>query len=101
MVGVDVRGFNHGVSNQAIAHTFAKHGNAVAEKARGQAAITPADFRLLPEIVRSGRYVPGIQRPFGPRRVEIVSNVGGYEYHYAAEIRSGKRRVDMITMWKK
>lgn len=100
MVGVDVRGFRHAVSNQAIAHSLAKHGVA-GEAGRGQHIITRADFARLPDIVRTGRYQTATQRPFGPKRVQIIAELDGYRYVYVGEIRAGKRRIDMITMWKR
>ncbi len=100
MLGSDVRGFNHAVSNQAIAHSLTKHGIAK-EALRGQKIVTPADFRHLPAIVKTGQYHAAKQRPFGPRRVQIVANVEGATYVYVGEVRRGKRRLDMITMWKK
>lgn len=100
LVGEDVRGFKHAASNQSMKHTLDKHGNAKKEAARGQKAIGADDFAKLPLIVKAGKYVQVEQRSFGPRRVEIVSRIDGDEYHYIAEIRRGKRRLDMITMWK-
>nr|WP_246705416.1 hypothetical protein [Rhizobium sp. WYCCWR 11152] len=101
LVGEEVRGFKHAASNQAMAHVISQHGNAKIEKARGQKAIGADDFAKLPAIVRAGTYHPVKQRAFGPLRVEIVSRVDGDEYHYIAEIRRKKRRLDLVTMWKR
>lgn len=101
LVGVDVRSFRHAVSNQAMAHTLRKHGSAATEAARGQKAISAADFRRLPDIARSGTYRNGQQRSFGPPRAELHATVGGDSYVYVFEVRAGKRRLDMVTMWKR
>jgi phage-related protein (TIGR01555 family) len=101
MVGIDVRGFQHAASNQAMRHTLLEHGNPAIEAARGQKAITAADFARMPEIVRTGQYAPAKARKFGPPRVEIRATVGGERYFYVAEVRRGKRRLDMISMWKR
>ncbi|PZQ18943.1 MAG: phage portal protein [Ancylobacter novellus] len=101
MTGVDVKGFRHAAGNQAMRHVLAKHGNPATERARGQIAVTAADFARLPEIVRHGRLVAAKQRPFGPRRIHLVATLQGVEHNYVGEIRSGKRRIDMVSMWKK
>lgn len=101
MLGVNVRGFRHGVSNQSLRHALAQHGQAVKEQARGQKPITRADFALIPQIISRGTYHPARQRPFGPRRVQIRAQIGGAHYTYIAEARPKKRRLDMVTMWKR
>lgn len=101
LVGVDVRGFKHAASNQSMRHALKQHGNPSIEKARGQKALTAKDFELLPSIVRMGKYRLAQQRDFGPKRVEIHAAIDGHKYTYVAEARSGKRRLDMVTMWKK
>jgi hypothetical protein len=101
LVGEDVRGFKHAASNQAMRHALRQHGDVAAEKSRGQKALTEADFQRLPAVVKNGTYHPAEQRPFGPRRVEIHASVDEDRYVYVGEVRRGKRRIDMITMWKR
>lgn len=101
VVGVDVRGFKHAASNQAVAHALRQHGNAKTEASRGQKAISSLDFTRIPKIVQTGVYKPGDQRRFGPPRAELHANVGGDRYVYVFEVRTGKRRLDMVTMWKR
>ena len=83
-----------------MAHALKEHGNPKSEAARGQSAITSADFAKLPDIVRSGRYAAAKQRKFGPKRIQMIADIDGSTYHYVAEIRAGRRRIDMVTMWK-
>ena len=49
--GVDVSGFTLSIDNYGILHTLERHGNPVREKARGQLAVTKADFTHLLDIV--------------------------------------------------
>jgi hypothetical protein len=84
-----------------MAHALRTHGSVATEKPRGQKALTDADFAKLPEIVKVGSYHPADQRAFGPRRVEIHAILDGDQYFYVGEVRRGKRRIDMITMWKR
>lgn len=100
LVGIDVRGFKHSVSNQAIAHALAKHGT-VSEIGRGQKPVTREDFQKIPTILKSGAYSTARQRLFGPPRVQIAAEIDGSRYHYVGEVRRRQKRIDMITMWKK
>jgi hypothetical protein len=103
LTGEDVKGFRHAASNQSMQHVLKKHGNAKIEKARGQKAVTAADFFKLPAIVRSGTYSPADQlpKPGSPKRFTITSKIGADEYTYIATVRRGQRRIDLVTMWKK
>jgi hypothetical protein len=101
LLGVDVRGYSHAASNQGMRHALKQHGDAVREAARGQKAVTPADFTRLTEIIKAGTYHPTAQRTFGPRRIEIRAEVEGERYVYVAEARSRQRRLDMVTLWKR
>ncbi len=99
--GVSVSGFKHAASDQAMRHALKQHGNPATEKARGQKAITPDDFARLPEIIRRGVYHEADQRKFGPKRIEIRATLGADRYVYVGEVRTGARRIDMVTMWKR
>jgi hypothetical protein len=48
---VDVSGFTLSIDNYGILHTLERHGNPVREKARGQIAVTKADFTRLLDII--------------------------------------------------
>ncbi|KQQ72943.1 hypothetical protein ASF70_15845 [Rhizobium sp. Leaf321] len=101
LVGEDVRGFKHAASNQSMRHALRQHGDYASETARGQKALTERDLARIPDITREGVYRQTDQRPFGPRRVEVHATIEGDRYVYVAEIRRKKRRIDMVTMWKK
>lgn len=84
-----------------MAHTLKNHGNPVTEGKRGQLAVMPSDFALLPQIIQSGSYRhPEAHRGFHPRIV-VTSEINGIGYHYVAEIRTGKKRFDMVSLRKK
>ncbi len=99
LVGIDVRGFKHTASNQAMQHVLKKHGNAKVELARGQKAVTAADFQRLPEIVKVATV--RLSASPGPVRVEMTAVLGQDRYEYVGEVRRKQRRIDMISMWKK
>lgn len=101
LVGVNVRGFKHAASNQAIAHTLKNHGNPSVEKKRGQLAVSASDFRLLPDLARLGEYrAAGPHKSFQPRFV-LKAEIDGVGYHYVGEVRAGKKRLDMVSLRKK
>jgi hypothetical protein len=90
ILGADVRGFKHSVSNQAIAHMRVGHPN-----------LTASDFKRLPEIVRTG--TPTLAKDTGVNgipRVLYRANVDGVRYEYLGEVRRRKRRIDAITLYR-
>lgn len=100
LLGVDVRGFKHSASNQAMRHVLEKHGNPAIELARGQKAVTEADFLRLPQIVKAAGPIRRAKWA-GPPRIQFSATVGEDRYEYVGEVRRKQRRIDMITMWKK
>lgn len=84
-------------------HTFKKHGNPKVEAARGQKAITAADYSEIREITsRPDHVVLGADSGNnGEPRIVFTKRIGADTYTYVGEIRRGKRRIDMVTMWKK
>lgn len=90
LLGADVRGYKHSVSNQAIAHMRAGHRDLVA-----------ADFGRLPAIVRTGTPSLGKDRGVnGVPRVLYRAEVDGVKYEYVAEVRRRKKRLDAITLYR-
>jgi hypothetical protein len=54
--GIDIRGFEHEISNYFINHVLKEHGNPEREKARGQIAINEDDFDKISDIVENPDY---------------------------------------------
>jgi hypothetical protein len=52
-IGLDYSKLTHEVTNYFVNHGIKKHGNAKTEKARGQLAVTPADIKRIPDIVKN------------------------------------------------
>ncbi|MFE1598201.1 anti-CBASS protein Acb1 family protein [Methylobacterium sp. ID0610] len=100
---IDVKGFAHALDSQAVRHTMKVHGSAATEFPRGQKPITPADFPKAREIVaRPDRITLGADRGRnGEPRIVIEKAIGGEHFTYVGEVRRGKRRIDMVTMWKR
>lgn len=98
ILGEDASRLQHAVSNQSLTHALRQHGNEAIERARGQVAITRADFRVIPQVLRTGSYYPSDRRR---GFVEIRAVIEGRTYVYQARVRRGPRRLDMVTMWKR
>ena len=98
---IDVVGFKHILDDGAVRHTLKRHGNPAKEAQRGQIAVTPADFTLIPLIVSefdSVRY--GGKNKIG-REVIVFRKAIGDAYFYVAEVRTGRKRLAMQTMYKR
>lgn len=101
LVGVDVRGFKHSVSNQAIQHAIGRHGVPSVELQRGQRTVTAEDFQRLPDVVRAVPTLSPVRGKNGQPRLVYRANIEGISYTYVAEVRAGKKRLDAVTMYKK
>jgi hypothetical protein len=52
-IGLDFSGLTHEITSYFVNHGIKRHGNAEAEKAQGQAAVTAADIDRIPDIVKT------------------------------------------------
>jgi hypothetical protein len=52
-IGIDVSGLVHEITTYFINHGIKKHGNTGVEKARGQIAVSAADIKRIPDIVKN------------------------------------------------
>ncbi len=51
LIARDVSGFDFALTRDAVIHVRSHHGNDAVERARGQRAVSPADYRLLLQVV--------------------------------------------------
>lgn len=90
LVGADVRGFVHAISNQAIAHMMKRHPD-----------LTAADFQLLPQIVGAGTRSLSDERGVnGVARVLYRAEIAGIRYALVTEVRRRAKRLDAITFYR-
>ena len=77
--GVDVSNYNIILPSDAVRHTFSHHGDEGLEAARGQSAITDADFSALPQIISAPDAVYQSPKADGMGRSALFfeKNVGG------------------------
>ena len=99
--GVEINNeYRHTIDNNAITHTLNQHGSESEEK-RGQIPVTEADFERIPEVVEN---YDDIKVETGKRGLENIVYSKIYPDGttiYVEEVRSGKKELAAVTMWKK
>lgn len=93
--------FEHVLDNYGIRHALNQHGNAAIEAVRGQRAITPYDFTLVPAIIADADEVidAGLTSYSSVPVLLFVKRIGSEVYYYAAEVRNGRRQLATLSMW--
>lgn len=94
LLGGSVEGYDFAIDRSAIEHILKRHGNSAAEAARGQIAVTPEDYAMLPTIVSKGELG---QADAG--RIELRLRIGGKEYVTIWEVRGKRRSLALVTFW--
>ena len=97
VTGIDVDGFVHGIDEAAIRHVFEEHGDVEAENKRGQIAVTAHDIANLSAVVISP---DDIQKGDEENTIEVSKRIGS-EVLVVQEIRTGRKKLVLKTMWKK
>ncbi|PJK07991.1 hypothetical protein CO610_07450 [Lysobacteraceae bacterium NML95-0200] len=99
--GLDILGYKHAVDGSAIRHVFKNHGNAKKEAARGQIAITDADFERIPEILESpDKRIYGLKNDIGREMVGYLKTMPDGTTFYLEEVRTGRRTLTAQSMRK-
>ncbi len=100
--GYDLAGYRHVLDNYAVRHTLKHHGNPQTEAARGQIAISPEDFGVLPQILGAfDRVFADGKNKVGRDVLVFTKTIDGVGYRYVAELRPGKKLVATDSMRKK
>lgn len=98
--GLDVAGFAHSLDESGVRHIFQKHGNAKAEAARGQVAVTEEDFARLPDVVaQPDKISRGRDTDDGKPTVVFEKRMGDTVY-YVQEVRNRRGKLAAKTLWK-
>ncbi len=91
----DLSGVDYTVSSSAVLHVMKEHGDPGTEARRGQVAVTPELFRLLPQLLSDpDEALPGeggnlmLRKRFGDLRVTAVFRLLGR-----------RRMLSLVTMW--
>lgn len=98
--GLDVEGYDHHVDKTAIRHVLNTHRDPVEEVGKGQVAVVPNDFEKLPEITQPENIIPGATNTQeGLNAIRYRKQIGDV-YYVVEEVRTGRKRLALKTMWK-
>lgn len=94
-------GYSHSISRSAAYHIYKEHGDAEAEAARGQIAVTAEDLARIPEIVTSpDEVVTGFRSEQGAERVAYLKRFDDALVVYIAEASRKKKDFRTVSMRK-
>lgn len=97
---IDLRGFRLTLDNHAVRHILKNHGDATKERARGQLAVTPEDFRALPALLSSPeRVVFGLEAKGLPMIAFLARDADGATL-LVEQVRTGRRTLALLSMRK-
>ena len=92
--------FDFSMAGHDLDHIRAAHGTDQTEAPRGQRAVTPDDFALLPEIIEHPDAIePAGTANSGEPLVNYVKRIGGETYVATFAIRRRRRTIALVTMF--
>lgn len=92
--------FDFAIHRDAVRHVMARHGSDAAERARGQRAVRASDFGRLALLLNAPDRVSSGGARAGRAPVMRYERRFGDELHIALfEVRTGRRRLNLVTMW--
>lgn len=98
--GRDADGFDLSLDRSAVLHVLRRHGDPAVERTRGQRAVTAEDFALLPAVVSAPDRVTAEPAVRGQNPVLRYERIIGTQRIVALfELRTGRRRLALLTMW--
>jgi hypothetical protein len=99
--GIDLSGYQHSVDVYGVRHILSEHGDPAAERSRGQVAITEADIAEIPQTLAAATHaVVGLQSRRGQPVIGLIARRGDGSIVYVEEVRTKRRTLAAITMWK-
>jgi phage-Barnase-EndoU-ColicinE5/D-RelE like nuclease3 len=98
--GIDLTGYVRILDMAGINHALRKHGSEK-EYLRGQIPVTINDFELIPDIVANPDEVEKVETNKRGLEVILYTKKIGATYYYYEEIRTGRKKVALNTMYKK
>jgi hypothetical protein len=92
--------YDYTVDQSSVRHVFSRHSNPAIEASRGQRAVTPEDFGRLGALINAPDSVtPGTRLPGQPPVVRYEKLFGTEKLVALFELRAGRRRLNLITLW--
>lgn len=101
LTGLNVSGFDVAVDAHAVRHIQSRHGNDVTEAARGQRAITPADYARLPQVINEPDLIEdaGLSNKSKRQLVRLIKQLGDERWVVVAEVRGGRLMLALETLY--
>lgn len=98
--GIDLTGYIHVIDRFAVGHTLKVHGDEKEESLRGQIAVTPADFKKIPRILKSDNIIYQGKNSKGLDCILYEAVIGSI-FYYVVEVRTKRKHLAMATMYKR
>lgn len=99
--GLDIRGFGVMMNGNDVRHIMQSHGDASAEAARGQTAVTAEDIARIPEVLSSPDKVYLSEKPDAKgRRALVFEKKIGDDYITIQGVSNGKKVLQADTLYK-
>lgn len=96
-----LEGYSHSVSKADINHIKKEHGDAQAEAARGQIAITDKDIARIPDIVSGyGAIRDDLVSEQGSKRIIFAKSFDDGTIVYLGQVSRKKKDIKTVSMWK-
>ena len=96
-----LEGYSHSVSKADINHIKKEHGDAQAEAARGQIAITDKDIARIPDIVSDyGAIRDDLVSEQGSKRIMFAKSFDDGTVVYLGQVSRKKKDIKTVSMWK-
>lgn len=96
-----VDGYDYALDVSAVRHVANHHGNAKSERSRGQRAVEPGDYVMLPKLLNEGGPLVdvGVSRTTGAPLVQRELIEGNVTYVGVFEVRKGRRMLVLQTFY--
>lgn len=92
--------FDYRMTPDAVRHVLARHGSAETEAPRGQRAVSPEDFALLPEILSAPDQITGPDRTdIGETLIHLARTIDGARFTVTMAINRRYRSLSLKTMF--
>ncbi len=99
ITGVDVSDFDFTLDPTGVEHVNIEHGPLQQEIARGQIAVTPTDYEVLPYIIDTGKIQPVGNSRIGRHQIKIIGRINDSVITTYWEVRARRKMLTLQTLW--
>ncbi|WP_455001595.1 PBECR3 domain-containing polyvalent protein [Cardiobacterium hominis] len=99
--GLDIAGYQHVISNEAVNHIISRHSDQKVETTRAQIALTDADLETIADVVSTpDRRVYGMKTKDGLDIIASIKRMPDGTLSLVEEVRTGRRKLAVKTLRK-